>query len=154
MPHHNTMRTSFHSDLLLSKGLCYYMSSDRPVGTMKMHRKIIFRTLKGINSADFFTGLISLIPIHRSCRQLLFSCHTPLCCVTALGEQLVSKWYWGRLSLLGMDVCSTAITVLCLAQLQAGSEWTKSQAVPAAWLFCSSNGKKGQEMIHPLFWCA
>lgn len=49
-----------------------------------------------------------------------------------------------------MDMCSTAITVLCLAQLQAGSAQAKVQAVLAAWLFCSSNGKKGQGMIHSL----
>lgn len=154
MPHHNTMRTSCHSDSLLLKGLCCYVSSDKPVGSTKMHRKIIFRTLKGINSVDFFTGLISLIPVHQSCRELpLFSCQTLLCCVTALWEQFVSKWYWGRLMLLGMDMCSTAITLFCLAQLQSGSVWTKAQAVLAAWLFCSSNGKKGQGMIRVLFWC-
>lgn len=80
----NNCATSQYHDNVLS--LCdslhlngallrHYLSSDKPVGSMEMHIKTIFKMFNGVKGEDFFIGLTSLVSTHQSCKELpLLSC--------------------------------------------------------------------------------
>lgn len=76
---------SLHDSLHLNGVLLQCcMPSDKTVDSMEMHIKSIFKTLRGVKHYDSFTGLISLVSIHHSCREFPSSslAKSPISCVS------------------------------------------------------------------------